>query len=188
VGHSNHSWERFADLTSNAAIETIVDVRSIPFSRFNRQFNRQNLEASLKTIGVNYIFLGAELGARSDDEACYENGRVRYDRLSKTDRFKSGMLKVRDEARLNKLALMCAEKDPLQCHRFLLISVPLAREGYKLCHLLADGSLEPHENTLNRLLEAEGLKSSDLFRSQEELIEEACLRLEDRIAYRRKSK
>src|SRR6185503_20999401 len=97
-----------------------------------------------RDAGIAYIYLGKELGARTDDRSCYENGRVQYARLARTDLFRSGIERVRTGARTHSVALMCAEKEPLECHRTLLVTRALEREGEVVSHIHADGRLESH--------------------------------------------
>lgn len=183
IGHSTHPLERFIELLEKAGVTAIADVRSSPYSRFNPQFNRETLDKALKEHGIAYVFLGRELGARSDDPTCYEKGRVQYGRLAKTDLFQSGLQRVRKGTQSRRVALMCAEKEPLDCHRTLLVSRALEAQGVSVSHILADGRLETHTATMNRLLKVAGLPETDLFRSREELIEAACAMQEERIAY-----
>jgi uncharacterized protein (DUF488 family) len=183
IGHSTHSIERFVELLRAHEITAVADVRSAPYSRFNPQYNKDALERSLKTEGIRYVFLGRELGARSDDPTCYEHGRVQYAQLAKATLFKTGLDRVIQGARYYRLALMCAEKEPLDCHRTLLVARALAERGVEVAHILADCSLEPHEAALARLLGVVGLPSQDLFRTREQLIEEALVRQEERIAF-----
>ena len=183
IGHSNHSIERFVALLRQHGVTAVADVRSIPYSRFNPQFSRQALERALRDAGISYVFLGKELGARSEDPACYDNGRVSYDRLSRTDLFREGLDRVKKGAVAHKIALMCAEKEPLECHRTLLVSRALDRDGVSVAHILADGRLESHHDSLIRLLTVVGLPAEDLFKSQDELIEQACAKQEIRVAY-----
>lgn len=183
VGHSNHTIERFLDLLEGQHVTAIADVRSAPYSRYTAQFNKETLEAALKRAGIAYVFLGKELGARSSDPACYVNGRVQYGRLAKTDLFQSGIQRVLRGAEQHRIALMCAEKDPLDCHRTLLVAAELVRSGSDVSHILADGTVEPHKATLDRLLALQKLAGGDLFRSRESLVQEACARQEERIAY-----
>lgn len=183
VGHSTHSLERFIDLLQKAGITATADVRSSPYSRFNPQFNREVLEKRLKEQGIAYVFLGRELGARSDDPSCYEKGRVRYDRLARTEVFQIGLQRVRKGAESHRIALMCAEKEPLECHRTLLVSRALEAQGVSVSHILADGRLESHSAAMERLLGVVGLSKTDLFRSKDELIDAACAIQEERIAY-----
>lgn len=173
VGHSTHAAEAFAALLRTHGVTAVADVRSAPWSRFNPQFNRETLARDLEARGIRYVFLGRELGARPEDPACYEGGRVRYARLARTDLFRGGLDRVVDGARRHRLALMCAEKDPLDCHRTILVARELARRGLDVAHVLADGRLEPHAATLERLLARQGLTQPQLFASREERIEQA---------------
>ena len=110
VGHSNHPIEKFIGLLTANGINAVADVRSRPFSRRHPQFNKERLAAQLAQHGIAYVFLGKELGARSEDPACYEDGKVQYPRLAATAAFKTGIERVLAGAEKFRLALMCAEK------------------------------------------------------------------------------
>ena len=161
VGHSNHAPEDFLALLAQHGVTALGDVRSAPWSRFNPHFNRKALSASLSASGIAYVWLGRELGGRPDDPACYEDGGLRYDRLARTALYRQGIERVLRGAAERRLALMCAEKDPLHCHRALLVSRSLEDEGLEIAHILADGSLEPHDSVMDRLLAAHS--PDDLF-------------------------
>src|SRR5271169_2675230 len=120
IGHSTHTQEYFISLLSRHGITALCDVRSKPYSRVNPQFNREELQRVLREHGITYVFLGTELGARSDDPTCYENGKVQYDRLAHTELFRQGLDRVQEGVRKYRIALMCAEKEPLECHRTIL--------------------------------------------------------------------
>jgi uncharacterized protein (DUF488 family) len=158
-------------------------VRSQPFSRRNPQFNKERLAAELPLRGIAYVFLGRELGARSEDPTCYENGRVQYPRLAQTPAFKAGIERVILGAQKYRLALMCAEKEPLDCHRTLLVSRALDRLGISIAHILADASIEPQEKTMARLIEMVGLSKQDMFNEHDDLVAQACALREQRVAY-----
>ena len=183
VGHSNHPLETFVSLLRQHGVTTLADVRSAPYSRFNPQFNRKAFDAALQAHGIAYLFMGQTLGGRPEDRSCYENGRVRYDRLAQTPLYREGIDRVIETARAERLALMCAEKEPLDCHRTLLVGRSLAERGVAAAHILADGTLEPHDDTMDRLLDSVGLPVADLLHSREELIAEAVARKEGRIAH-----
>lgn len=183
IGHSNHSLETFVDLLQKNGVTAIADVRSAPYSRFNPQFNKDALERALKSHGIKYVFLGRELGARSDDRSCYDNGRVQYTRLACTDLFRSGIDRVIQGANEHRIALMCAEKEPLECHRTLLVARALDELNVPISHILADGRLETQGDAMLRLLDLVGLPREDLFRSAEDLIADAISRQELRVAY-----
>ncbi|MCY3672359.1 MAG: DUF488 domain-containing protein [Alphaproteobacteria bacterium] len=174
VGHSNHAPEAFLALLTRHGVTALADVRSAPRSRFNPQFNRKALSASLADNDIAYVWLGRELGGRPDDPACYEDGTVHYDLLARTPLYQEGIGRVLRGAAVHRLALMCAEKDPLHCHRTLLVSRSLEDEGLEVAHILADGALESHESVMDRLLAAH---HEDLFserRSRAGRIEEAA--------------
>lgn len=183
VGHSTHSSSAFLDLLRRHGITALADVRSSPYSRHNPQFNKEVLAGDLLAHGIKYVFLGRELGARSDDPACYVAGRVQYGRLAATALFRSGIERVEGGAAEYRIALMCAEKEPLDCHRTVLVARALAEDGFEIQHIHADGKLEPHTAAMERLLDLVGLPHEDMFRSRDELLSEALVRQEERIAY-----
>lgn len=183
IGHSDHTLEAFLGLLQAHAITAIADVRSQPYSRRHPQFNREPLQAALREAGIQYGFLGRECGARSDDPACYKNGKVQYERLARTDRFRAGVERIRARARSSRLALLCAERDPLHCHRTLLVARALVAEGLAVQHILADGTPETQAQTLGRLRAQLGLQQPDLFCDEAELQAQACRQEGERIAY-----
>jgi uncharacterized protein (DUF488 family) len=183
VGHSTQTPEAFVALVRRHEISVVADVRSAPYSRFSPHFNKDALQRSLKANGIKYVFLGRELGARSDDPTCYEHGRVRYARLAKTDLFQQGLDRLIRGAGEYRIAIMCAEKEPLECHRTILVARALVGRGVEVDHILASGQVEPHGDAMIRLLRVVGILREDLFRSEGELIEEALARQEERIAY-----
>lgn len=183
MGHSNHPVEKFIGLLTANGITAIADVRSLPFSRRNPQFNKDRLAAELAQHGIAYVFLGKELGARSEDPACYQDGRGQYSRLAQTPDFKAGIERVLSGAHKYRLALMCAEKQPLDCHRTLLVSRALDKLGVSIVHVLADAGVEPHDKTMSRLIDMVGLSKQDLFLQRADLIDQACKLREQRIAY-----
>jgi uncharacterized protein (DUF488 family) len=183
IGHSTHPIETFVDLLKGNGITAVADVRSSPYSRHTPQFNREALQRSLKENAIAYVFLGKELGARSDDPSCYEGGQVQYARLARTESFLAGIERVMQGAQSHQIALMCAEKDPLDCHRTLLVSRALVERGQPVLHLRADGTQETHEAAMRRLMVLVKVPESDMFRSHGELVDEACRLQEQRIAY-----
>lgn len=184
IGHSTHSIEKFIELLRLNGVTAVADVRSSPYSRFNPQFNRENLDQSLKGSRIAYVFLGKELGARSDDPTCYENGKVQYGRLAQTTDFRTGIERVIKGGQSHCIALMCAEKEPLDCHRTLLVSRALEAAGISVAHIHADGRLEDHSDSMRRLVKVVGLSpEADMFRSEKDLVEEACALQEQRVAY-----
>ena len=177
IGHSNHSLADFLALLGDAGVSAVADVRSAPYSRFNPQFNREALGHALKEKGLGYIYAGRELGGRSDDPRCYEDGRICYDRVAETPHFKDGIAKLLQDAGGHSMALMCAEKEPLDCHRTLLVAPALADQGLDVTHIHADGVLEPHGEAMDRLLaKFKLLQQDDLFAQPRTALIEAAIR------------
>ena len=159
IGHSTHSMEAFVDLLQRHEVTAVADVRAAPYSRFNPQFNRESLASSLDAHGIAYVFLGSELGGRSEDPACYDNGRICYDRLGGTRSFQKGLDRVTQGATRHRIALMCSEKEPLECHRGLLVAPALEARGASVVHIRPEGGLELHADAMCRLIAMhDGLK------------------------------
>ncbi len=187
VGHSNHPIDRFLGLLLPHGISALADVRSTPYSRFNPQFRREKLQASLAEAGIDYVFLGEELGARSSDPACYDaGGKVSYSRLARTPLFRKGIDRLKNGMTTHRVVIMCAEREPLECHRTILVGRELARDGIAVTHILADGSLESHEHAMERLATGLGLTGADLFGGWMECLERAYDLQAGKIAYVRK--
>lgn len=187
IGHSNHTIENFIALLKRYGVTCIADVRSAPYSRYCPQFNKGTLAASLQAAGITYMFLGRELGARPDDPCCYEGGFVNFQEIAKREEFKRGIERLLADISKHRVALMCAEKDPLQCHRTILVARYL-RKDFCIKHILADGNIEDNieaEQRLVRILKAE----PTLFEStkkETETIEQAYDQQAKRISYRPK--
>jgi uncharacterized protein (DUF488 family) len=186
IGHSTHSMERFLDLLAMHRITAVADVRSQPHSRQNPQFNREALTRSLREVGAAYVFLGRELGARTEDPACYAGGKVQYDRLARSPLFQEGLRRVIEGTKNHRIVLMCAEHDPLGCHRCILIARELERSGIEVVHILRSGALETQAAALERLTSELGLNETTLFQSRQQSIEEAYRIRGERIAYSRR--
>lgn len=157
VGHSSLEPERFLELLRQARVEIAGDVRSRPQSARFPQFSQAVLENILCSAQMDYVFLGEELGGRPEDPAAYyEDGRVNYRARRRSYAFTSGLERVLALSAEKTVALLCAEEDPLECHRFLMISPELAAAGASPVHIRKDGSLETQEAAENRLLAAHG--------------------------------
>lgn len=173
IGHSNHSIERFLALLHEHGIDAVADVRSQPYSRYCPHFNRPTLEPVLKnTADIDYDYLGKELGARPEDPTCYVDGRVSYERLAARPAFAKGLERVRKRLTEHHLALLCAEEDPITCHRMILITRRLRAPGLAIQHIRADEMLEKNEKAEERLANALNIRL-DLFTGPAEAMEGA---------------
>ena len=170
VGHSTHALDDFCGLLQGAGIQVIADVRSSPFSGTVPQFNEPAIREGLALVGISYVPMGAELGGRPHGPGLYdEEGHVRYDRLSERPYFRDGIDRLVDGAHRFRVAIMCSEEDPTECHRRLLIGRVLLHRGVGVTHLRGDGRLldEAQVEEAERLLHPKRYQSS-LFGSKEE--------------------
>ena len=192
IGHSNHSMDALLALLKQHGVTAVADVRSAPYSRYMPQFNHDALQGVLEAGGIEYVYLGGELGGRPADRSCYdEEGRVLYERVAETDAFDDGIRSLMHLADQCCVALMCTEKDPLDCHRTLLVSHALASRGVAVRHMLADGSVEDHDAAMERLVEEDrregdpGLyPNGDMFRSKTEVVADALARRAGKVAFK----
>ena len=154
IGHSNHPILRFVDLLKKGGIELLVDVRSTPYSRRFPQFGRERLIQTLAAAGIDYRWEGAALGGKPGTGES-------YDALAARPEFKDAVGRLIARSGERALCLMCAEKEPLDCHRTVLVARRLAERGASVEHLLADGATRRHEEVEQALLAKLG--APDLF-------------------------
>ncbi len=151
IGHSNHDLAAFLGLLGPARIDVIADVRTSPFSRYATHFNREHLSRALRAGGLDYVFLGRELGGRPEGDEFYDvEGHVRYDRLSKSPLFGEGIQRLIEGSAKHRVAMLCSEGDPAQCHRHLLIARVLDQLGVGVTHILPDGRMAAYGTVAER--------------------------------------
>lgn len=181
IGHSNHSIERFLELLRLHSIDVLADVRSQPYSRRFPDFSSKALKQHAANASVRYAYFGDALGARPDDPACYTGGIADFGKIRSTPRFSQAMARIYDGAERFRVCLLCAEKDPAQCHRAILVAQSAHQAGKSIMHIRADGTIEDHSALLARI-SGSVPGSASLF-GDEELHAAALRRQEKRIAY-----
>jgi uncharacterized protein (DUF488 family) len=162
IGHSNLPAEDFMALVQDAGISAIADVRSVPFSRRFPWLSGGKLAARLQSADVTYLAFGDALGGRPRDPALYCDGVADYEKMAATTAFRAGLDRIGEAMGHHRLCLMCAEREPLDCHRCLLVGRALKERGVALGHILVDGTIEPQTATEDRLL-GRAAGSDDLF-------------------------
>jgi uncharacterized protein (DUF488 family) len=189
IGHSNIPAPRFTAMLCAAGANAIADVRSIPVSRFCPWFSAKNLAPLLASERMDYLFFGEELGGRPRDLSLYCDGIADYkvadyDAMARQPIFQAGLERLLHDAGRHRLCLMCSEREPLDCHRCLLVARALAARGASVGHILYDGSIEPHATTEQRLLQLADA-DNDLFLSgQHHRLAAAYRRRSRAVAYR----
>jgi uncharacterized protein (DUF488 family) len=159
IGHSDHIAGQFVSLLRLHGVEAVADVRSHPYSQRLPQLNRESLMTTLETAKIRYVFLGPELGARREEQDCYVEGRADYRLIAKTAAFQEGVKRVEQGLFKMKIALMCAEHDPVTCHRMILVCRHLRDRCPTIQHILKDGRLESNQESEIRLLKEIGAGS-----------------------------
>lgn len=187
IGHSNRTIDELVMLLKRSEVNAIADVRSSPFSRHTPQFNRAELESSLKSQGLKYVFLGDELGARRRERDCYINGVADYDLIRDLPLFQQGLSRVLNGLQKMSIALMCAERDPLTCHRAILVARALKPKVHFIEHIIGQDTMESHDDLESRLLQQYKTDGNDLFSTRDDLIDKAYKKRGSEIAYAEES-
>jgi len=184
IGHSSLELDGFLKILLTHEVKIVCDVRSRPGSFRFPQFNREPLEACLRSAEIQYEFIGETLGGRpSDPRAYHEDGIVNYEERRKAADFRAGIDRALMLGSAANIVLMCAEEDPLQCHRFLMISPALLDRGITPVHIRRGGELESQREAEDRLLKLHDLAAFDsgsLFISERDVALQDALRLQAR--------
>jgi uncharacterized protein (DUF488 family) len=151
IGYGARSLDAFLAVLHAQAIAYIIDVRSAPYSRFKPEFSKNALEAAVKAAGINYVYMGNALGGQPKDPACYEDGKVLYDRVKESASFQEGIARLRRaHERGLRVVVMCSEGKPEQCHRSVLIGQALAEAGIPVLHIDENDSPIGQDEALGR--------------------------------------
>lgn len=155
IGHSRHEFEYFLSLLRKFEINYLLDVRSTPYSKYAEIYNREQLERLLPAKGIKYCFMGKFFGARPDNMALYsQKGYLDFEKASHSDLFLKGMESVKlGLERGNHLVLMCTEKDPMDCHRAIMVARAFSLSGINARHILPDGRIQTQQELDGRLLD-----------------------------------
>lgn len=188
IGHSTNTRERFVELLRMHAIDCVLDVRSVPYSRYVSQFNADGLGPYLSEQGIGYFAAGKPFGARRDDPTLYPNGYLDFELVRQTSLFKRGVEHAM--ARLDRgenIALMCTEKQPIDCHRAIMVARGFELAGVEVDHILQDGSLLSQRALNEQLLDLyfpDHAQMSLFGDGDEALLEEAYAKRNEKIGYR----
>jgi uncharacterized protein (DUF488 family) len=152
IGHSNISSERFIAMLGDAEVNAVVDVRTVPNSRWCPWFSAKALAESLPPAGITYTMMGDTLGGRPREGRLFRDGVVDYEAMAVRPEFITSLDRLTEQTARSRIGLMCSEREPLDCHRCLLVARNLAERRLAVGHILHDGTIEPHGATEARLL------------------------------------
>lgn len=186
VGHSTHQLDYFLELLNEYGVNCIIDVRSVAASSYNPQYNKEPLTNFLKRNGIQYLHFAEEFGARHNDpDLLDDEGKVDFEKVRKSWTFKNGVERIWQG--LDKgftISLMCSESEPLDCHRFSMVSIALEKDGFNVKHIMKDKSLKTNGQLENQLLKKydKKLPKPDMFNLNVTLDDQL------KVAYRLKNK
>jgi uncharacterized protein (DUF488 family) len=183
IGHSRLSYECFLDLLRRNEVTAIADVRTAPYSRHSPHFNKEALRDEVRQAGIAYVFLGQELGGRPKDKELYRNGVADYEKMAQGSEFAKGLERVIEGAKSYRIAMMCSEHDPLDCHRCLLVGRALHERGVIVQHILFNGEVVDQKQIEQQLMGMSGRANEDLFDRLDQRRASAYRDRASRVAY-----
>jgi uncharacterized protein (DUF488 family) len=183
IGHSTHSYERFVEMLRGAGVTAVADVRSAPYSRRYPHFNSDTLRQELSLDRIRYSFLGKELGGRPVGAQFYCDGVADYEKMARNEEFSKGLIRVVEGAHKYRIAVMCSEYDPLDCHRCLLVGRALYERDIEVKHIVSDGRMIEQSEIELKLLQMAGLKNDDMFEPLELRVASAYKQRARKVAF-----
>lgn len=160
IGHGVRTAEGLISHLRQVDVQYVIDVQSLPYSRYQPEFSREPLEGLLVRSGLRYVFMGDDLGGRPKDPECYTDGKVDYTTCRTKEFFRREIGRVRSAYNQGlRVGLLCSEGKPWQCHRSKLVGAALLDEGNQVLHLLPDGGVRTQEEVIREITGGQG----DLF-------------------------
>lgn len=185
IGYSSYDISHFISILKKQQIEALVDVRSIPYSKFAPDYNTDNIKKLLENNSIYYLNFGDGLGARTKIEECYKNNIAQYSLISETPKFKEYTKRIISGLEKFNIVLLCAESDPLKCHRDIMICRYLKKYINNISHILQNEIIEDNKQTEIRLLKEYHLEQEDFFSNYIDRLNEAYDLRSNEIQYKR---
>lgn len=187
IGYSGTEIDGFIETLAINKIDVVCDVRSTPYSIYKPDFSRSEFRRHLNNANIKYSFFGEQLGARPKDRSVYVRGQATYQKIAETPFFTKGLERLREGSKKLNLALVCSEKDPIDCHRACLVCYNLEDMRERIFHIHTNGELEKQDQFEQRLVDLHKLTPSPLFQRSgdwEVAVSEAYKKQASCIAYR----
>lgn len=183
IGHSTLDYGQFVGRLKAAGVTAVADVRSAPFSRNFPQYNRDVLKAALDRDGIAYVFLGKELGGRPQALEEFTDGVADYEKMAATERFLGGLKRLEQGAKRYRIAMMCSERNPLDCHRCLLVGRAMKARDVDVEHLLGSGETLSQTDVEGQLLTMTNKSHDDMFATEADRLRDAYREHGRRVAF-----
>lgn len=163
IGHGSKPIDVFINELKSFNIQYLLDIRSKPYSKWNPQYNQQELKTELEKYNIIYVYVGDTLGGLPSDTSCYDyDGKVIYDVIKEKDFFKNGLNRlITANSKQINLAIMCSESKPEECHRSKLIGQELLKEKISIKHIISTDKIKLQQTIMNELTKGKNLV--DLF-------------------------
>lgn len=184
IGHSTRDYESFLALLRQANVSAVADVRTSPRSRHFPQFNRESLKEDLRLDGIAYVFLGDELGGRPNKRELYCDGVADYEKMATDENFAKGIKRILKGAKQYRIALMCSEHNPLDCHRCLLVGRALSDRGVEVRHILSEDRIVSQHQIEEQLIKECGHGGDDMFAKGRERLADAYRERSRQVSFR----
>lgn len=153
IGYAGFQINDFVKTLKEKGVSLVIDVRSLPYSQYHADYNKENLSKILESNKIYYRNYTLEFGARQEERSYYPNGYLDFDMFSKSKNFLTGVDKLKKSMQQNyTFALMCSEKDPMMCHRTILVARAFHSAGYNVVHLQPSGKTVTQADVEERLL------------------------------------
>ena len=155
LGHSNYPFDKFIEILKKYNINCVVDIRAIPYSKYNTQYNKKFFQSNLKKLGYTYIYMADEFGAKRKTRISYnDEGYADFDKVILEDDFKRGIERIKMGCSKNyKIVILGAMQEPIRCPRAILLGKELIKEGFDVKHIMHEGNLKTQEELEEQLLE-----------------------------------
>lgn len=194
LGHSNYPFDKFIEILKKYNINCVVDIRAIPYSKYNAQYNKEFFQINLKKLGYTYIYMADEFGVKRKTRESYnEEGYANFEKVILEDDFKRGIKRLKIGCNKGyKIVLLGAMQEPIRCPRAILIGKELVKEGFNVKHIMHEGNLKTQNELEELLLEKyfdqrnqltiDTLLGNDM--SREDMIKESYRLANKEIGYR----
>lgn len=183
TGYAGHSAPSLVQLLQTTGITVLADVRSNPFSGRQPEMDKPALMQALRCAGMRYVFMGEQLGGRPRNPKLYRAGRIDPQALLAHEGYRAGVARLIAGAASHSICLLCAERDPISCHRGLYIAESLQEAGMQVLHLIPGKPAEDHQATRTRMAELAHMEHADLFASEKDRLSMAIDQMREKIAF-----
>lgn len=189
IGYAGFSIGNFVQTLREHGVSVLVDVRSSPFSGYHQDYNKGQLDRTLQREHIYYRNYARQFGARQPEQSYYPKGYLDFELFARSSDFQEGVRKIENSMEQGfRFALMCAEIEPIDCHRAILVARAFADHGYEVFHLRPKKAPLPHRKLEEQLLDRyypdrDQMVLGEPVKDEKTLLKEAYRRRNEEIGY-----